>query len=41
MISLDNTYNDEELADFDERVKRSLGVSSEKNLDYTIEYKFD
>jgi DNA ligase (NAD+) len=41
MISLDNTYNDEELVDFDERVKKSLGVSPERKLEYTIEYKFD
>jgi len=39
MISLDNTYNANELRDFDARIKRILW---EKNiLPYTIEFKFD
>lgn len=39
MISLDNTYNAEDLRDFDTRIKRIL--KSEVNLPYTIEFKFD
>ena len=39
MISLDNTYNEEDLHDFDTRLSRILGESSE--LSYMIEFKFD
>lgn len=39
MISLDNTYNEQELRDFDKRVKRILG--SDETFPYTIEFKFD
>ena len=39
MISLDNTYNAEELRDFDTRVKRI--TQEDKDLPYTIEFKFD
>lgn len=41
MISLDNTYNEEDLLDFDMRIKRVLWLSSEKNIPYVIEFKFD
>lgn len=41
MISLDNTYNEGDLLDFDMRIKRVLWLSSEKDLPYTIEFKFD
>lgn len=53
MISLDNTYNQQELQDFDTRIKRILATSSltplltgegdEKiqTLEYTLEFKFD
>jgi len=40
MISLDNTYNEEELKDFDERVKKNLDFKFEI-LDYALEFKFD
>jgi len=40
MISLDNTYNAEDLRDFDGRVKRNLWWR-EGNLEYMIEFKFD
>lgn len=40
MISLDNTYNAEDLRDFDWRVKRNLWWV-EGNLEYMIEFKFD
>lgn len=39
MISLDNTYNEADLRDFDARVKRIL--HEEENIPYTIEFKFD
>ncbi|MCH8518509.1 NAD-dependent DNA ligase LigA [Candidatus Gracilibacteria bacterium] len=43
MISLDNTYNAEELRDFDARVKKILDKSGSDTdvIDYIIEYKFD
>lgn len=39
MLSLNNAMNDEELSEFDDRVKRLLG--STKNLEYFAELKFD
>lgn len=48
MISLDNTYNEQELRDFDARIKRILKPDpnpllkgEELKLPYTIEFKFD
>jgi DNA ligase (NAD+) len=51
MISLDNTYNEEDLKDFDERVKKNIDLSvvdvglypllQENNIEYTLELKFD
>jgi DNA ligase (NAD+) len=42
MISLDNTYNEEDLRDFDERVKKWLWENINLNqIQYTVEYKFD
>lgn len=38
MLSVDNTYNDEELRAFDERVTKQLG---ERDFDYVIELKID
>lgn len=38
MLSIDNTFSAEEIRDFDERVKKSLGV---KKLDYMVELKVD
>lgn len=38
MLSLSNTYSEEELADFDGRVKKHLG---EESFDYFCELKFD
>lgn len=37
MLSLSNSYNKEELLDFDERVKKGLG----KSVSYTCELKYD
>lgn len=39
MISLDNTYNEAELWDFDIRVNRIL--KSQEKFSYTLEFKFD
>lgn len=50
MISLDNTYNETDLRDFDERINRilawydeqiSLFWSVKKDVEYTLEFKFD
>ncbi len=38
MMSLDNTYNEQELSDFDGRVQKILGHS---NYNYLVELKFD
>ena len=38
MLSLDNTYNHEELKDFDDRVKRGLG---KEEIEYVVEPKID
>lgn len=38
LLSLDNTYNEEELNDFDKRVQKILGHN---NYDYFVELKFD
>jgi DNA ligase (NAD+) len=37
MLSLGNTYSEEELKDFDERVRKSIGY----NFEYVVELKFD
>jgi DNA ligase (NAD+) len=39
MLSLGNTYSEEELLDFDERVKKGLGVNAD--VPYVCELKFD
>ncbi|MGB9711230.1 MAG: NAD-dependent DNA ligase LigA [Thermodesulfovibrio sp.] len=39
MLSLDNAFSYEELRDFDERVKRLLGIN--KSVEYTVEPKYD
>ncbi|MDD4152073.1 MAG: NAD-dependent DNA ligase LigA, partial [Candidatus Gracilibacteria bacterium] len=40
MISLDNTYNAEDLKDFDDRVDKNI-ISSLNKVEYTMEFKFD
>jgi len=37
MLSLGNTYNEQELLDFDERIKKAIG----SNFEYVCELKFD
>ena len=41
MISLDNTYNEEELSDFDGRLKRAAGLEEAAKVAYCMELKFD
>jgi NAD-dependent DNA ligase len=41
MISLDNTYNEEDLSDFNERVLKNIDDESITNLTYALEFKFD
>ncbi len=41
MLSLANSYNEEDLIDFDESIKRVLGVPKEQDLEYVVEPKFD
>ena len=41
MLSLDNSYNDEDLNSFDERIKKLTETEAEVNLDYCVEPKFD
>lgn len=41
MLSIGNTYNAEELADFDERVKRALNLDLFEQVEYCIELKID
>ena len=42
MISLDNTYNEEDLLDFDERVKKNLWLKDDNiDIEYSLELKFD
>lgn len=43
MISLDNTYNETDLRDFDERVKKNIEQSKGEvsDINYCLEFKFD
>ena len=41
MLSLDNTYNLDDLNDFDQRIKKLCSLSSEQELEYLVEPKFD
>jgi len=41
MLSLANSYNAEDLQDFDESIKRLLSIEKEKDLAYCVEPKFD
>ena len=41
MISLGNTYNEEDVLDFDTRVKKRLKNETLWDLEYCLEYKFD
>jgi len=41
MISLDNTYNEEDLRDFGDRVIKNIDDNSTENIQYCLEFKFD
>jgi len=41
MLSIANTYEHEELRDFDERAKRFLGLPRDKDMEYVMELKID
>ena len=41
MLSLGNVFDDDELAEFDLKVKRHLGMSEDALLDYAVEPKID
>jgi DNA ligase (NAD+) len=41
MLSLENAFNDEEMRDFDERIKRYLGLPLAQAIDYVCEPKMD
>ncbi len=40
-LSLDNSYNPEDLQDFDQRIKRLLDLEEDQNLSYCVEPKYD
>ena len=41
MISLDNTYNESDLRDFDTRIKKLTDTQETQDVEYTLEFKFD
>src|SRR6056297_3056138 len=41
MLSLGNAFNDEDISDFDERIRRYLGMGADAALHYTSEPKID
>lgn len=41
MLSLDNSYNLEDLQDFDERIKKLALIDKETDLEYAVEPKYD
>ena len=41
MLSLDNSYNAEDLNDFDEQVKKKCGLAKQDAVEYCVEPKFD
>jgi len=41
MLSLDNSYNAEDLNDFDERVKKHCNLPADADVEYCVEPKFD
>ena len=40
-LSLENSYNREDLFDFDKRIKKNLGIADTVELEYCVEPKFD
>ncbi len=41
MLSIDNTYSDKELNEFDHRIKRMAGIDAHKDIEYVVELKID
>jgi len=41
MLSLDNAFGEEELRDWDEKIKRFLHVAADSNIEYVAELKID
>lgn len=41
MLSLENSYNEEDLKDFDAQVKKLTGLPADENILYAVEPKFD
>ncbi len=41
MLSIDNTYSNEELKEFDQRIKRMAGIDANTNIEYVVELKID
>ncbi|MEO1626946.1 MAG: NAD-dependent DNA ligase LigA, partial [Bacteroidota bacterium] len=41
MLSLDNSYNAEDLKDFDEQIKKLTGIEAEEDIEYCVEPKYD
>jgi DNA ligase (NAD+) len=41
MLSLENGFNEQDIRDFDDRVKRYLGLNADAQIDYTCEPKMD
>ena len=41
MLSIDNTYSEEELKEFDLRIKRMSGINAHQDIEYVVELKID
>ncbi|OHB98637.1 MAG: DNA ligase (NAD(+)) LigA [Planctomycetes bacterium RIFCSPLOWO2_12_38_17] len=41
MLSIDNTYSDAELREFDQRIKRMAGIDAGRDIEYVVELKID
>jgi len=41
MLSIDNTYSDNELREFDQRIKRMAGIDAHQDVEYVVELKID
>ncbi len=41
MLSLGNSYNAEDLTDFDQQIKRLLNMAEDEDIEYAVEPKFD
>jgi len=41
MLSIDNTYSDNELKEFDQRIKRMADIETHRDIEYVVELKID